>query len=89
MVFGGIAILSTTFGIDLGGAEVNTRDASILSAGLVFGGPAGIVAGFIGGIHRKRSDLFSQRGAKHPHSKINLAFSFPLVDKKTTRGLQP
>lgn len=52
VVFGGLAILSTTFGIDLGGAEVNTRDASILSAGLVFGGPAGIIAGFIGGIHR-------------------------------------
>ena len=52
VVFGGIAILSTTFGIDLGGAEVNTRDASILSAGLVFGGPAGIIAGLIGGIHR-------------------------------------
>ncbi|MGN0460359.1 MAG: SpoIIE family protein phosphatase [Ruminococcus sp.] len=52
IVFGGLAILSTTFGIDLGGAEVNSRDASILSAGLIFGGPAGIIAGLIGGIHR-------------------------------------
>ncbi|MGN1131615.1 MAG: LytS/YhcK type 5TM receptor domain-containing protein, partial [Ruminococcus sp.] len=52
IVFGGLAIISNTFGIDLGGAEVNSRDASILSAGLIFGGPAGIIAGLIGGIHR-------------------------------------
>ena len=32
------------------GAVVNVRDAAPLTAGLIFGGPAGIIAGFIGGL---------------------------------------
>lgn len=52
VVFGGLAVLGTEFGADIGGAVANTRDASVLIAGLVFGAPAGIIAGLIGGIER-------------------------------------
>ena len=52
VVFGGIAVLATTFGVDVGGAIANTRDAAVLTAGLVFGAPAGIIAGVIGGAER-------------------------------------
>lgn len=52
IVFGAIAILGTEWGIPINGAQVNCRDAAVLTAGLVFGGPAGIIAGLIGGIER-------------------------------------
>ncbi len=52
IIFGLIACAATEFGIKLGGATVNVRDAAPLCAGLFFGGPAGIIAGVIGGVHR-------------------------------------
>jgi len=52
VLFGIAAISGTVFGVDVGGAMANVRDAAPLCAGLIFGGPAGIIAGFIGGIHR-------------------------------------
>jgi len=52
IVFGAMAVLGTEFGIPLSGAVVNVRDGAVLTAGLVFGGPAGIIAGLIGGIER-------------------------------------
>ena len=52
IVFGLIAIYGTEFGIPLDGAMVNVRDAAPLAAGLFFGGPAGIIAGVIGGVER-------------------------------------
>ena len=52
VVFGGIAIIGTEWGIPLNGAMVNCRDAAPLCAGLLFGGPAGILAGVIGGAER-------------------------------------
>ena len=52
IVFGLVAIFGTEFGVDVGGATANARDAAPLCAGLLFGGPAGITAGLIGGIHR-------------------------------------
>ncbi|MBQ0109100.1 MAG: SpoIIE family protein phosphatase [Clostridiales bacterium] len=52
IVFGGIAILGTEWGIPMNGAQVNCRDAAVIIAGIGFGGPAGIIAGFIGGIER-------------------------------------
>jgi len=51
-VFGGLAIIGTEWGIPLSGAMVNARDAAPLCAGLFFGGPAGIIAGVIGGVER-------------------------------------
>ncbi len=52
IIFGGLAIVGTEWGIPLGGAQVNARDAAVLVSGLFFGGPAGIIAGLIGGIER-------------------------------------
>lgn len=52
IIYGAIAILGTHFGPKLSGAAVNARDASVVIAGLVFGAPAGLIAGFIGGVER-------------------------------------
>ncbi len=52
IVFGSLAIFGTEKGIPINGAQVNCRDAAVLSAGLFFGGPAGIIAGLIGGVQR-------------------------------------
>lgn len=52
VLFGGVAVLATEFGIPIEGAVLNVRNAAPLTAGLVFGGPAGILAGVIGGVHR-------------------------------------
>lgn len=52
VIFGFIAIVGTEWGIPIHGAQVNCRDAAVLAAGLIFGGPAGIIAGVIGGVER-------------------------------------
>ncbi|MGM9938056.1 MAG: SpoIIE family protein phosphatase [Candidatus Ornithomonoglobus sp.] len=52
ILFGAIAVFGTEFGINAGGAILNARNAAPLSAGLIFGGPAGIIAGVIGGVER-------------------------------------
>ncbi len=52
VLFGLSAILSSDYGIDVNGAVMNVRDAAPLSAGLIFGSPAGIIAGIIGGLYR-------------------------------------
>ncbi len=52
IIFGILAIIGTEWGIPINGAQVNCRDAAVLSAGLLFGGPAGIIAGLLGGIER-------------------------------------
>ncbi len=52
VAFGGLAIVGTECGIPLNGAQINCRDAAVLTAGLLFGGPAGMIAGVIGGVER-------------------------------------
>ena len=52
VIFGFIAILGTEKGIEISGAMMNVRDSAPLCAGLIFGAPAGIIAGLIGGIER-------------------------------------
>ncbi len=52
LLFGGAAVLATVFGIPVDGAILNVRNAAPLAAGLVFGGPAGIMSGVIGGAYR-------------------------------------
>lgn len=52
VVFGALAVVGTEWGIPMNGAQVNCRDAAVLTAGLMFGAPAGIVAGVIGGVER-------------------------------------
>lgn len=58
VVFGCLAIIGTEWGVDINGAQVNCRDGAVLTAGLFFGGPAGIIAGLIGGIERWFSVLW-------------------------------
>ena len=52
VLFGGLAIVGTEFGVTVSGATLNVRDASPLCAGLIFGAPAGVIAGVIGGVER-------------------------------------
>ena len=52
IVFGAVAVSATEFGVTISGATMNCRDAAPICAALLFGGPAGIIAGLIGGIER-------------------------------------
>ncbi|MDO4815796.1 MAG: SpoIIE family protein phosphatase [Bacillota bacterium] len=52
IVFGLIAIFGTEHGVKLDGVVMNVRDAAPVCAGLIFGAPAGVIAGLIGGIER-------------------------------------
>ena len=52
ILFGGVSAFASSYGVQWLGTVVNVRDAAPLSAGLIFGAPAGIIAGFIGGIYR-------------------------------------
>ncbi len=64
VVFGGLAVLATeVLSIDVGGALNNVRDAAPLTAGLMFGGPAGIIAGVIGGAERALCVLWKEGAA--------------------------
>ena len=52
ILFGGVSAFASSFGVEMLGTVVNVRDAAPLSAGLIFGAPAGIVSGVIGGSYR-------------------------------------
>ena len=52
LLFGGSSAFASSYGVEWLGAVVNVRDAAPLSAGLIFGAPAGIIAGCIGGLYR-------------------------------------
>ena len=52
LLFGGVSAFASSFGVQWLGTTVNVRDAAPLSAGLIFGAPAGIISGFIGGLYR-------------------------------------
>ena len=52
VLFGGVSAFASSFGMEWLGTVVNVRDAAPLSAGLIFGAPAGIISGFIGGFYR-------------------------------------
>ncbi|MBR5277932.1 MAG: SpoIIE family protein phosphatase [Clostridia bacterium] len=52
LLFGGVSAFASSFGVDLLGTTVNVRDAAPLSAGLIFGAPAGIISGVVGGLYR-------------------------------------
>ena len=97
MLFGFMAIFSTTTlgGFDIGdGTIMNVRDAAPLCAGLIFGAPAGIIAGLIGGIYRFVAVYFGLAGT---YTQIACSLStilagfigailrkFMFDDKKTT-----
>ena len=52
ILFGCVSAFASSYGVEWLGAIVNVRDAAPLSAGLIFGAPAGIIAGCIGGLYR-------------------------------------
>ena len=52
ILFGGVSAFASSYGVEWLGAVVNVRDAAPLSAGLIFGAPAGIISGIIGGLYR-------------------------------------
>ncbi len=55
VIFGAMAVFASTniAGVDIGdGVITNVRDAAPICAGLIFGAPAGIIAGLIGGVYR-------------------------------------
>ena len=52
LVFGGLSAFASGYGVDILGTVANVRDAAPLCAGLIFGGPAGIISGVIGGLYR-------------------------------------
>ena len=52
VAFGLVGIYCTENGIDYNGAVINARDAAIVTAGLLFGAPAGIISGIIAGYER-------------------------------------
>lgn len=52
VAFGIIAICNTEFGVNIDGATMNVRDAAPICAGLLFGAPAGIISGIVGGVER-------------------------------------
>ena len=52
ILFGIIACIGSEFGVPKGGFILNVRDTAPICAGLLFGGPAGIIAGVIGGLER-------------------------------------
>lgn len=78
VLFGIIAIYSSTSagGVDIGGAIMNVRDASPLCAGLIFGGPSGIIAGVIGGSFRYFAVYLGMAGA---YTQIACALSTVMV----------
>ena len=52
LLFGGVSAFASSYGVEMLGTVVNVRDAAPLSAGFIFGAPAGVISGCIGGIYR-------------------------------------
>ena len=52
LVFGGLSAFASGYGVEILGTVANVRDAAPLCAGLIFGGPAGVISGLIGGVYR-------------------------------------
>ena len=52
ILFGCVSAFASSYGVEWLGAVVNVRDAAPLSAGLIFGAPAGIISGLVGGLYR-------------------------------------
>ena len=52
VVFGGLSAFASGYGVEILGTVANVRDAAPLCAGLIFGGPAGVISGVIGGLYR-------------------------------------
>ena len=62
VLFGCVSAFASSYGVEWLGAVVNVRDAAPLSAGLIFGAPAGLISGCIGGIFRWISVMWNPGG---------------------------
>ena len=62
VLFGCVSAFASSYGVEWLGAVVNVRDAAPLSAGLIFGAPAGIISGCIGGLYRWFSTVIWHTG---------------------------
>ena len=71
VIFGLVSAFASDFGVELLGTTINVRDAAPLTAGLLFGGPAGIFAGLIGGAYRWLSVLWG--GGEYTRLACSLA----------------
>ena len=58
VLFGGAAAFASSYGVTMFNTVANVRDAAPISAGLIFGAPAGIISGLIGGVYRWFSVLW-------------------------------
>ncbi|MDD6284830.1 MAG: LytS/YhcK type 5TM receptor domain-containing protein, partial [Firmicutes bacterium] len=58
VLFGAMAAFASSYGVEMLGTVVNVRDAAPITAGLIFGAPAGIISGLIGGAYRWFSVLW-------------------------------
>ena len=52
ILFGLVSAFTSGYGVEMLGTTVNVRDAAPLSAGLIFGAPAGVISGLFGGLYR-------------------------------------
>lgn len=52
VVFGGLSAFASGYGVEILGTVANVRDAAPLCAGLIFGAPAGVISGVLGGLYR-------------------------------------
>ena len=52
VVFGSLSAFASGYGVEFLGTVANVRDAAPLCAGLIFGAPAGVISGVIGGLYR-------------------------------------
>ena len=75
VVFGGLSAFASSYGVELLGTIANVRDAAPLCAGFIFGGPAGIISGIIGGLYR----FFSVYWGGGAYTRIACTISTMLV----------
>ncbi len=57
VIFSGFAILGTYTGINVEGSLVNVRIIAIVSGGILFGWPVGLITGIVSGAHRYLIDI--------------------------------
>ena len=75
LIFGGLSAFASGYGVEILGTVANVRDAAPLCAGLIFGGPAGIISGIIGGLYR----FFSVYWGGGEYTRIACTLSTMLV----------
>ena len=75
VIFGGLSAFASGYGVEILGTVANVRDAAPLCAGLIFGGPAGVISGVLGGLYR----FFSVYWGAGEYTRIACTLSTMLV----------